>query len=134
MRRILRALFVNILVLYLVTAFYQGLSYDQSLQTLILAAAVFWLLNKIVKPMIKLLLLPINVLTLGLFGWVAHVITLFLLTELVSGMAVKAFYYPGFSYQGFVIPGMQISLLMSYVLGSLLISLVKGAVLWLLSD
>lgn len=134
MRKIFKSLFVNSLVLFLVVALYDGLVYDQSLQTLFWAAVVLWGLNKTIRPMIKLLLLPINVLTLGVFGWVAHVITLFLVTQLVVGFEVAAFYFSGFNQQGFVIPGMQVSLLFSYILASVFISLVKAAVLWLISD
>lgn len=134
MRKILKPLFVNSIVLYLALSIYPGLVYDNSLQTLFWASLAILILDKTVKPMIKLLILPINVLTLGLFGWVAHVITMFLLTELVAGMAVVPFYFEGFSHQGFVIPGMRVTLLLSYILASVLISLVKGAVLWLISE
>lgn len=134
MRKILKALFVNSMVLYVTIALYAGLVYDNSLQTLFWASLAILVLDKTVKPMIKLLILPINVLTLGLFGWVAHVITMFLLTELVAGVAVAPFYFEGFAYQGFIVPGMKVTLLLSYILASVIISLVKGAVLWLISE
>lgn len=132
MKTILRILFLNLIVMYLAFVIYPGLSYDGTLKTLLLAAAALTLLSRIVQPLIKLLLLPINLLTLGFFGWVTHVATLFLLTRAVKGVVVSAFYFQGFGYNGFTAPPMQISLLASYVLGSLTISLINSMISWLL--
>lgn len=133
MKTILRSIFLNSLVLYLSILVFPGMVYDGTIRTLILAAITLTLLNKIVKPIIKLLLLPINLLTLGLFGWVVHVATLFILTQIISGFAIKAFYFPGINVQGFAAPAFAVSVLMAYVLASLTISLISSLVSWLLS-
>ena len=132
MKTILRAIFLNMVVLYVATRVFGGLSYDGTFRTLILATIALTLLNRIVKPLIKLLLLPINLITLGFFGWVSHVATLFILTRLVEGFVVKSFYFEGFTYDGFVAPAMQISTLMSYIIASIVISVVASVVGWLL--
>jgi len=134
MKFLLRGLFLSGLVLYVSLMVYPGMRYDGTLQTLVLAALALMLLNRIVKPLIKLFLLPINLITLGLFGWVAHVLTLFLLTQIVGGFQVIAFSFSGWESGGFVVPAMQINLLMSYVLGSVVISLVASIVAWVLSE
>jgi putative membrane protein len=131
MKTILRAIFLNMVVLYLSTRIYGGLSYDGTLKTLVVATIALTLLNRIVKPIIKLLLLPINLITLGIFSWVAHVATLFILTRLVHGFVVRAYYFPGFTYQGFIAPPMQISVITSYIIASLTISLTASVVGWL---
>lgn len=132
MKTLLRAIFVNTLVLYLAILVFPGLLFDGTLKTLVISAVVLTLLNKIVKPLIKLFLLPINLLTLGVFGWVAHVATLFILTRVVSGIMIKGFYFPGWSANGFAVPALGISLLMAYVLASLTISLIANIISWLL--
>lgn len=132
MKTILRAVFVNLIVLYLAVLIYPGLVYDGTFKTLLLATIALTLLNRIVKPLIKLLLLPINLLTLGIFGWVAHVATLFILTRIVSGFSVIGFFFAGFNYNGFVAPPFNVSILASYILASVVISLVSGVVAWLL--
>lgn len=132
MKTILRAIFLNLITLYLVVMFYQGLSITGGLVTYLSAAFVWTLLNKIVKPIIKLLLLPINLITLGLFSWVVNVITLFLLKYFISGVAIAAYTFPGFSYQGFIIPQMHFNLFISYVITSLVLSLTHMLLIWLL--
>ncbi len=132
MKTILRAIFLNMVILYISIQIYGGLSYDGTLKTLFLATIALTLLNRIVKPIIKLLLLPINLITLGIFSWVAHVATLFILTRLVPGFLVTSYYFPGFEVDGFIAPPMQISLLASYVIASLTISLTASVIGWML--
>lgn len=132
MKTILRAIFMNLITLYLVALFFPGLTITHQLMTYLSAAVVWTLINKIVKPIIKLLLLPINLITLGLFSWVVNVITLFMLKYFIKGVTISAFTLMGFTYQGFVIPQMHFSLLFAYILTSLVLSLVHSSLIWLL--
>ena len=74
------------------------------------AAAILGVLNAFFRPMIIILTLPINLLTLGLFTFVINALMLQMASGVISG-----FYVHGFG---------------SAVLGSLLISLVS----WLMSS
>jgi len=74
------------------------------------AAAILGILNAFLRPILLLVTLPINILTLGLFTFVLNA----MLLMMVSG----------------VIPGFGVSGFWSAVLGSLLISLVS----WLLTS
>ncbi len=60
-----------------------------NLVTLILASLVLTLLQKIVKPVLKILFLPINIVTLGLFSLVINVFILWLATFLVPGLSIE---------------------------------------------
>lgn len=132
MKTILRAISLNLITLYVVTLFFPGLSITHQLTTFLSAAVVWTLLNKIVKPIIKLLLLPINLITLGLFSWVVNVITLFMLKYFIKGVVIQAFTFAGFTYQGFVIPQMHFSLLFAYIITSIVLALVHSSLIWLL--
>lgn len=131
MKTILRAVFLNLVTLYLVARFYSGLTIENQLTTYLAAAAVWTLLNKIVKPIIKLLLLPINLITLGLFSWVVNVITLFLLTYFIKGVVISAYNFPGIAYQGFIVPPMHFNLIITYIITSLVLSLTHLVLVWL---
>lgn len=133
MKTILKSLFTNVVILYLLISFYPGVTFDRTVKTLLFTAFVLTLLNYFVKPIIKILLLPINILTLNLFSWVANVITLFLSTILVSGFDVTSFFFQGFTFQGFVIPSMQISLFISLVIASFFMSLFSAVLNWIYS-
>ncbi len=85
---------------------------------LVIAGLVMALLDTIIRPILKLLFLPINVVTLGLFGWVINAALLWLVTYLV----------PGFQIMPMILLGMQLSQFMSLVVVSMLISLIQSFV------
>ncbi|MBW5480765.1 phage holin family protein [Streptomyces bambusae] len=63
--------------------------------TLLLVAVVFGLVNAIVKPVVKLLSLPLFILTLGLFTLVVNALML-LLTSWLAGKLGLGFHVEGF--------------------------------------
>ena len=80
----------------------------------LLAAAIFGLVNAFVRPIFLLLTLPLNVLTLGLFTLVVNALMLWLTAGLVQGFEVHGFW--------------------AALWGSILLSLVSGAIGWLVQD
>ena len=61
----------NFVVLAIVSLIYKGLTYA-NLTAMILGALVLTLAQLTIKPILTLLTLPINILTLGLFSLVIH--------------------------------------------------------------
>lgn len=131
MKTILRQIGINYLALYLSFNIYPGFSVNGTFQVVLTASILWLLLNKVVKPIIKLLLLPINLITLGLFSWVISVVTLFLLQFLIVGISLQPHYFTGFTYQGFIIPAFHINLLFSYIITSSLINGIHSIISWL---
>lgn len=132
MKAFLRAILINLLVIYLVDALYPGFSILHDVKTLITAAIIWLLLNKIVKPVIKLLLLPINLITLNLFSWAVSLITLFLLPLIVSGISISPYDFPGFNYQGFSVPAFHLNLFLSFVVASSFFNLIHSLISWII--
>ncbi len=132
MKSLLRNILLNLLVLYVTDLLYPGFNILHDLKTLLTAAVIWLLLNKIVKPIIKLLLLPINLITLNLFAWVISLITLFLLQMIVGGISVSTYNFPGASFEGFVIPSMNIGIFLSYVITSVILNGLHSFILWLI--
>lgn len=132
MKVFLRHVLVNLLVLYLTDLIYPGFSIVHDFKTLLSAAFIWLLLNKIVKPIIKLLLLPINLITLNLFSWVISLLTLFLLQVLVGGISISSYSFPGASFQGFIIPAMFIGVFISYLITSTLLNALHSFIFWLI--
>lgn len=131
MKTLLRHIFINYLVIYLTDIIYPGFSVLSNFKTLITAAVIWLLLNKIVKPIIKLLLLPINLITLNLFSWAIGLITLFLLQSFADGVSITSYAFPGFSYQGFSLPSFYLNIFFSYLVTSILLNTLHSSVLWL---
>ncbi|OGD78382.1 hypothetical protein A2368_02815 [Candidatus Collierbacteria bacterium RIFOXYB1_FULL_49_13] len=132
MKGIIRALFINSLILYLAYLIFPGIVYDGSLQTLAISGITLTILNRFVKPLLKLLLLPINLITLGVFRWFINVFTLFILTAIVAGYHVGTYQFSGFVYNGFIAPPIFFNQFFSFVIASSIISLLTNSLRWLL--
>lgn len=132
MKSLLRSFVINIAALWLVTQILPGVSFIGGYQTLLLAAITLTIVNLLVKPLINLLLLPINLLTLGAFRWLVNVATLYLVTLLIPQFQISEFLFPGFLYQGFIIPQINLTAFWVLVLSSFLISLIGSFFYWLI--
>gem|GEM_PF-152389 len=134
MKVFLRHILINLGALYLVDQIYPGFTIQTGISIFLTAAVVWFFLNKIVKPIIKLLLLPINLITMGFFSWAVSVLTLFLLKTVVVGVSISSYDFPGFSSQGFSIPSFYINLFFSYLVISILLNLVQSSINWLIKE
>lgn len=103
---------IFILALMLPTISYAGLT------TLIIASIVLTLLQKIAKPVLNLLFLPVNIVTLGFFSLVINVALLWLATYLV----------PGFEIKSMVIGGVELNQFFSLLVVSFLISFFQNLI------
>lgn len=131
MRTILRSFLINVAALWAVSQIISGVSFGRGYETLAVAAIVLALVNLFIRPLINILLLPINLLTLGTFRWLVNVGSLFLVTLLVPGFKIMAFYFPGAALQGFTLPAVFIGTIWAFLLVSFLVSLFSSFLFWL---
>ncbi len=131
MKKLLRSIFNNLVSLSFSAYIFPGLTYNSNLEALILASCIFTLINHYFKPIIKLFLLPINLLTLGMLRWVSGVICLFLLTIIIPKIQIQAFDFHGFSFDGFILPPFFFTPFLSLIAASLFISLISSFISWL---
>lgn len=124
MRNFLRNGLLNTFSLYVTASFYPGLKIPFHFYPILLVGFIFTLINYFVKPVIKLFLLPLNLLTLGLFRWVSNVIILIVLTQINQNVHIVAFTTKAFTYSGFAIPPLALNLTLAYILASFILSLV----------
>ena len=82
---------VNAIVLALTAWVLNGVSVEGSNWTVVWAAAVFGILNTILKPILRLLTLPLAFITLGLIWFGVSMLMLWLTDLLVSGFEIHGF-------------------------------------------
>ena len=80
----------NAIVLAVVTGVLSGVEVD-SAGDLIRAALLFGILNTIVKPLIRLLTLPLAVITLGLIWFGVAMLMLWLTAVFIEGFSIHGF-------------------------------------------
>jgi putative membrane protein len=81
----------NALVLAIVAAVLHGVTVKNA-GSLIEAAAVFGVLNTILKPLLRLVTLPLAVLTLGIAWFFVSLLMLVITTDIVSGFHISGFW------------------------------------------
>jgi len=82
---------VSAAALYLTSLVVRGIRIE-GIGSLFFAAATIGILNAVVRPLILLLTLPLNILTLGLFTLVINAAMLKLASEVVRGFEVHGFW------------------------------------------
>lgn len=85
-------LLVNALALYLLTQVYSGVRFASGadIGSVLLAALVMGIVNALIRPVLLLLSLPINLLTLGLFTLVVNAAVLWIVAS-VTALNVASF-------------------------------------------
>ena len=90
MGNFIKVTFINIFALFLVSNIVSGIIIT-SWRTLIVSAIVLSLINIYLKPIIKIIMLPVNFLTLGLFTLFINAFLLTIVESLVKGFYIKNF-------------------------------------------
>src|SRR5881296_4319750 len=82
---------VSAAALYLTSLIVRGIEVH-GVGSLLFAAATIGILNALVRPVILLLTLPLNILTLGLFTLVVNAGMLWMASQVVVGFEVRGFW------------------------------------------
>ena len=81
---------INLLALVIAGALIKGITIE-GLGIGIIAAGIFGVVNAVIRPVVLVLTLPINLLTLGLFTLVVNAAMLMLVSSLVPGFVIESF-------------------------------------------
>jgi putative membrane protein len=82
---------INALALLVVTSIFKGIRFDTN-QAMIATAVVLALVNTYLRPLVIVLTLPINILTLGLFTFVINGLMLELVSWLIPAFHIDTFW------------------------------------------
>jgi putative membrane protein len=81
----------NAIALIIVAWLFSGIDFDGT-GSLLLAAALFGVLNTVVKPILKLVTLPVAVITLGIVWFLIAMAMLALTALLIGGFHINGFW------------------------------------------
>jgi putative membrane protein len=111
-------LIANAAALWVASYFIDGIDYVGSWPGLVVVALVFGVVNAFIKPVLTVLSLPVQVLTLGLFTFVINALLLMLTGWLATSLGIN------FTVHGFL----------AAFLGALVVSIVSGLLSVFLTD
>lgn len=131
MKRILFNILLNMISIAIVAHFIPGLNYEGGIKTLVGVAVILSLANIFVKPIIKILTLPIELITLGLFGILINAGMLYLTAYFIPGFSIKGFYFTGIETAWFTFNPHQIPVWGTAIIASVIIGVITSTIAWL---
>ncbi len=90
-RRLLYAWIVNVVAIWVAAYFVDGINYSDDYWILIVAGLVFGLVNFFLKPIVKLLAIPLIIITLGIVLFFINLFMLYITSWIVSGFDIDSF-------------------------------------------
>lgn len=104
MKKLVKIFSREVVALYIATQIAQGIQFENYLEGIFIAGIALAAAQYVVKPIVNMLLLPINLATLGLFRFLSHAITLFIVDVALNQFVVTSFHITGFTSKFFDMP------------------------------
>lgn len=135
LRLFLRSVAINLASVYIAAQVLSGIiTYVGGWQTLFAAATAIAISNLLIRPLVNLLLLPINLVTLGLFRWIANLAVLYVVTLAVPNLKIHPFDFRGLSLTYIIIPPVHFSAFAAFVVATFALTFIFHFLYWLLQD
>jgi putative membrane protein len=91
LRRLLYAWIVNVAAIWIASIFIDGVDYAEDYWILIVTGLVFSLVNLLIKPIVKLLALPLVIVTFGIVLFFVNLLMLYITAWIVPGFELNSF-------------------------------------------
>lgn len=81
----------NVLAIFIATKLIKGFNFSFTIEDLIFAAIILLLINLFLRPIIKLIFMPLIILTLGFFIIIINAFTLHILDLFVPSLTIEGY-------------------------------------------
>lgn len=127
MKKIVRIFAVEVAGLYITSQIAQGLAFEYELEGLVITGIALAIAMYLVKPIVNVLLLPLNMITLGLFKFLSHAVTIYIVDIALSQFQVQGFHFPGLVSRYLDLPSITLAEgPLAYVAFSVLLSVITA--------
>lgn len=106
--------------------------FEKGIETLLLTGFGLTIASLIAKPIINILLLPVNLITFGLFRWVAAVAVLYIVIMVVPGFKIINFNFGGYTSLWIDLPVIAFTGFLAVIAFSFLHSIISSFIYWLI--
>lgn len=117
--KLLLRIVINAVAIWLTSLILGNFSFEGDIINLLIVGGIFGLVNALVRPIVKLLTLPISILTLGLFTLVINALMLLITVWLSSTLSLE-----GGLFQNMV----------TVFIAAIIISIISTVLSWFLPD
>ncbi len=131
MKSLLRGVLFNAFSLFVLTQIFAGVRVTGGFGTYLIAGAVLTLLYKFLKPVLSLISLPLNLLTLGAVSFLINILLFYLATAIIPEISISAFTFQGANLAGFIIPKIYLNSFMAYAAAAFAQSIIVSFLSWI---
>ena len=132
MKRILRHFIIDTFCLWVVSQTANGMVFERGFITLLVAGMGLTGVSLLAKPVINLMIIKINLITFGLFRWVASAVMLYLVTLIVKDFKIAFFSFTGFASKWIDIPSLHFEGALAFIGFSFILSIITSFIYWLI--
>lgn len=124
MKKLFRMVVFSALAIYLTSLWNKGFILPNTLAMFIKATIAITVIYYLVLPISKLVLLPLNIITLGMMSFLVYLFALHLLNSGFNFITIKDWVFNGASFLGLTVPKTSVNYFFNLVLSSFSISFV----------
>jgi len=131
MKFLLRNTVIYAFTLFLLPQILPGIKIEGDFLVLLISGFILTVMFLILKPIVNIISIPLNIMTLGLFSALVNVLILYLLTVFVPNISIVPFQFSGVSFAGFSIPAWHLGLFFAYFAIGIVLALISGFLRWI---
>jgi len=107
---------------------YDGFVINGGVSIVVLAGFVMTFIEIFFQPLLKMLLVPVNIITFGMFSWLLTTIELLIVVYMVNLAEFRPFAFESFRFLGFEIGGMNVNMFFSVILGTIIFNFLTNII------
>ena len=125
MKHYLKKLIVAAIAFYIAYSAIPTMTLGNDPKNIAIVIGGIFLTTILIHPIFSIVLLPINILTFGLFSLILNSLLFFAFTKFLPGFAIAAYNFPGYQFQGFIIAPAYLNALETLIAVALIITVVQ---------
>lgn len=134
MRTIIRSILFYSYSLYITSQLFAGLRISGGIQTIFTGGFILALMSLILRPILQVISFPINILSLGLFGFIINAVILYLLTRFVPHIMIESFTVQRLSLRFITIPTVHLNIFFAFIFLAFMVSFLVTGLSWLTKE
>lgn len=131
MKHLLRLYLIHLLALIFLISINRGFTVSGNWVSLAYAGLLLTIVTIFIKPFLKLLFLPINMITLGFFSWIINIGILYVLILIAPQIKIDEWSFPGTAVGSYAFPAFHLSKMLNFIVSALLLALTIKVLKWL---
>ena len=125
MRHYIKALIISAIAFYIAYSLVPTISLGPDPKNIAAVIGGILVTSMAIHPIFSLVLLPINILSFGLLSLSLNIALIFAFTRFLPGFTIDAYNFPGANIEGFIVPALPMTQLVTTVAVALIITVVQ---------